>query len=100
MGSGLLTLLCFLLAAAYAWNETGTLSGTLAHLWVVLVLAVLEISLSFDNAVVNASILTEMDAAWRKRQFERTSRRVSRQPRTRAWARRTAPARHQHRGRD
>jgi len=31
------------------------------------VLAVLEISLSFDNAVVNAAVLGEMDEVWRKR---------------------------------
>lgn len=30
-------------------------------------LGVLEISLSFDNAVVNASVLTNMSAVWRKR---------------------------------
>jgi len=31
------------------------------------VLAVLEISLSFDNAVVNAAVLTDMDAVWQRR---------------------------------
>ena len=67
LGSGLLTLLCLALAAAYGWQDTGSLSGTLSGLWVVLVLAVLEVSLSFDNAVVNAAILTDMDAVWRKR---------------------------------
>lgn len=35
--------------------------------WIVLVLAVLETSLSFDNAVVNATVLKDMDAVWRKR---------------------------------
>ena len=66
-GSGLLTLLCLLLAAAYGWHETGTVAGTLGQLWVVVVLAVLEVSLSFDNAVVNASILATMEPVWRKR---------------------------------
>ena len=32
-----------------------------------MVLAILEISLSFDNAVVNASVLKEMDEVWQKR---------------------------------
>lgn len=35
--------------------------------WVVAVLAVLETSLSFDNAVVNATVLRDMDEVWRKR---------------------------------
>lgn len=35
--------------------------------WIVLVLAVLETSLSFDNAVVNATVLKDMDPLWRKR---------------------------------
>ncbi|MGZ3268305.1 MAG: DUF475 domain-containing protein, partial [Croceibacterium sp.] len=33
----------------------------------VLVLSVLEVSLSFDNAVVNATVLKEMDPVWQKR---------------------------------
>ncbi len=33
---------------------------------VVAILAVLEISLSFDNAVVNATVLQRMDAKWQK----------------------------------
>jgi len=35
--------------------------------WIVLVLAALEGSLSFDNAVVNAKILSGMDPVWRRR---------------------------------
>jgi hypothetical protein len=35
--------------------------------FVVAVLAILEISLSFDNAVVNAQVLQHWDPAWRKR---------------------------------
>ena len=34
---------------------------------IVLLLAVLEVSLSFDNAVVNASVLKGMPAVWRRR---------------------------------
>src|SRR3712207_9096472 len=37
----------------------------------VAILCVLEISLSFDNAVVNATILERMDAFWQKRSEER-----------------------------
>jgi hypothetical protein len=38
----------------------------LAGLFLVLALAALEVSLSFDNAVVNAKILKRMSNAWRK----------------------------------
>jgi hypothetical protein len=35
--------------------------------FIVAVLGVLEVSLSFDNAVVNAKVLAGMDAVWRHR---------------------------------
>jgi hypothetical protein len=66
-GSLLFTVLCLGLAAAYGWHDTGDVAKTGAMLWVVLVLAVLEVSLSFDNAVVNAAVLKDMDQIWRKR---------------------------------
>jgi hypothetical protein len=66
-GSALLALIGFALAALYGWHETRSLTATLAMLWVVAVLAVLEVSLSFDNAVVNAAVLTEMDPVWQRR---------------------------------
>ncbi|GAB5347715.1 hypothetical protein TMRO357_00636 [Alteriqipengyuania sp. 357] len=54
-------------AAFYAWNANGSV-GSVAHvLWIVLVLSILEISLSFDNAVVNATVLREMDEKWQRR---------------------------------
>lgn len=63
----LFTLTCLLVGAWYGWFESGTVAGALKALWIVSVLAVLEISLSFDNAVVNASVLEGMDELWRKR---------------------------------
>jgi hypothetical protein len=36
-------------------------------LWIATVLSVLEVSLSFDNAVVNAKVLATMDSVWRQR---------------------------------
>jgi len=66
-GSLLFTVLCLGLATAYGWHDTGDVAKTGAMLWVVLVLAVLEVSLSFDNAVVNAAVLKDMDQIWRKR---------------------------------
>ena len=61
------TLFCLGLAVWYGWASTGTVAGTLSLLWIVIVLSVLEISLSFDNAVVNASVLKEMDDVWQRR---------------------------------
>lgn len=61
------TLVCLGLAVWYGWVSTGTVTGTLSLLWIVVVLSVLEVSLSFDNAVVNASVLKEMDEVWQKR---------------------------------
>lgn len=62
----LFTLACLALGGWYGWNESG-LAGAFQVLWIVMVLAVLEISLSFDNAVVNATVLTGMDELWQKR---------------------------------
>ncbi len=47
------------LAIAYYW-------GDLTGVMIALILGVLEVSLSFDNAVVNASILKRMDARWQR----------------------------------
>ena len=66
-GSILFTLVCLALAVWYGIASTGSIEGTLALLWIVLVLSVLEISLSFDNAVVNATVLKEMDEVWQRR---------------------------------
>jgi len=41
--------------------------GGLSAVYLTAVLAILEISLSFDNAVVNAKILKTMDKIWQKR---------------------------------
>ena len=61
------TLICLGLGAWYGWSASGTITGTLSLLWIIVVLSVLEISLSFDNAVVNASVLKEMDEVWQRR---------------------------------
>lgn len=41
--------------------------GNLKAVYICFLLAVLEVSLSFDNAVVNAKILNQMNEVWRKR---------------------------------
>ncbi|GAB4354065.1 MAG: DUF475 domain-containing protein [Oricola sp.] len=46
---------------------TGTISGGGAFFLIAAVLAFLEISLSFDNAIVNANKLKYMSPAWRRR---------------------------------
>ena len=66
-GSTVLAGLGLLLAGIYGWCDSGSLETTLALVWIVVVLAVLEVSLSFDNAVVNAAVLAGMDRAWQQR---------------------------------
>jgi len=61
------TLACLALGGWYGWESTGTLSGTAQILWIIAVLSILEVSLSFDNAVVNATVLQDMDEIWQKR---------------------------------
>ncbi|WP_394728336.1 DUF475 domain-containing protein [Altererythrobacter sp. GH1-8] len=63
----LFTLACFILAGWYGWASTGSVTATLGILWIVVVLSILEVSLSFDNAVVNATVLREMDPVWQRR---------------------------------
>ncbi|HVV15229.1 MAG TPA: DUF475 domain-containing protein [Candidatus Paceibacterota bacterium] len=48
------------LIAVFLWGGT-------AALLLAATLAVLEVTLSFDNAVVNAKVLEEMDARWQRR---------------------------------
>lgn len=66
-GSLLFTLAGLAIGAWYGWELTGTLDGMLGIVWICAVLAVLEVSLSFDNAAVNASILKDMDPVWQRR---------------------------------
>ena len=49
-----------------AWYGTAAHLGLFQAVALVLILCVLEISLSFDNAVVNATILERMSDFWRK----------------------------------
>ena len=57
------------LALSFAVGEfyDPTLQGGLKALFLAFVLAILEISLSFDNAVVNATVLKTMTPLWQKR---------------------------------
>jgi hypothetical protein len=53
------------LGAFWGYGLGGT-TGALQALFVVSILAVMEVSLSFDNAVVNASVLRTWDPFWQK----------------------------------
>ena len=66
-GSFVFTAICLAVAGWLGWTLTGTAQGTLGILWITAVLGVLEVSLSFDNAVVNATVLRDMDDKWRRR---------------------------------
>lgn len=55
------------LAFWLGYNTLGTLSGALSFFVIGAVLAALEISLSFDNAIVNANKLKTMDPLWQHR---------------------------------
>jgi hypothetical protein len=56
-----------LLGFYVGWSNSGTWSGALSTTFIVFVLAILEVSLSFDNAVVNATVLKQMPPIWRRR---------------------------------
>ncbi|WP_285712116.1 DUF475 domain-containing protein [Erythrobacter oryzae] len=66
-GSLLFTVVGLALGGYYGWALTGTMDGVLSMVWICAVLAVLEVSLSFDNAAVNASVLKDMDPVWQQR---------------------------------
>jgi hypothetical protein len=54
-------------ASAFSWMIKPDTGFLIQNLFTVLLLSVLEISLSFDNAVVNATVLQKMDDIWKKR---------------------------------
>ncbi|MBB3564734.1 hypothetical protein FHX06_006099 [Rhizobium sp. BK512] len=63
----IVTALGLALGAFLGWQSTGTLGGMATVFFICSVLAVLEISLSFDNAIVNANKLKEMTPVWQHR---------------------------------
>jgi len=66
-GSFLVTALGLAAGAAIGFHYHRTWAGLLGTLFIVAVLGVLETSLSFDNAVVNAKVLATMTPRWRHR---------------------------------
>jgi len=66
-GSIAFTIVALAAGAAYGWFGQGSVAAAMNILWICAVLSVLEISLSFDNAVVNATTLKTMDPVWQRR---------------------------------
>ncbi|MDD5456609.1 MAG: DUF475 domain-containing protein, partial [Candidatus Margulisbacteria bacterium] len=52
----------------FLWGfHLGGINLAMEGLFIAAILSVMEVSLSFDNAVVNASVLKTMSAKWQKR---------------------------------
>lgn len=66
-GALIFSAIVLVLGGIYGYHLGGTVAAVTNVLFIMLVLAVLEISLSFDNAVVNAKVLGGMDEVWQKR---------------------------------
>ena len=64
-GSILVAIICLSLATWWGF-EHGGMTGALTAFGVALILSIMEISLSFDNAVVNASVLKHWDEFWQR----------------------------------
>lgn len=65
IGSYIVTIIGIILA--YFWGEHVKSGAGLVSVFIVLVLSILEISLSFDNAVINAVKLQKMTQKWQQR---------------------------------
>lgn len=61
--SFVVTAVCLALAAWWGFENGGT-TGMLTAFGIASILAIMEVSLSFDNAVVNASVLKGWDKFW------------------------------------
>lgn len=65
VGSFIVTGICLPVAAWWGWTHGGV-ETMFSALWLVAVLGIMEVSLSFDNAVVNASVLKTWSPFWQK----------------------------------
>ena len=61
--SFIVTLLCLAGAGWWGYSHSGV-AGALSAVGIAVILGVMEVSLSFDNAVVNASVLKTWDKFW------------------------------------
>lgn len=65
-GSIWFSVICSLAATTYGWTAGG-ITGAMSALVITIILGLMEVSLSFDNAVINAKVLNNMSLVWRKR---------------------------------
>jgi hypothetical protein len=63
--SFLVTAVCLAIAGWWGYRSAG-ITGALSALGIAMILGIMEVSLSFDNAVVNASVLKTWNDFWRK----------------------------------
>lgn len=66
-GSAIFTIVTMILGFGYGLYLFGNIPQALGIVFIMGVLGVLEVSLSFDNAIVNAKVLEGMDEVWRHR---------------------------------
>lgn len=66
-GSAIFTIVTMILGFGYGMYLFGNITGALGVVFIMGVLGVLEVSLSIDNAIVNAKVLQGMDEVWRQR---------------------------------
>lgn len=65
-GSFAFTIVCLGVAFWLGYRDGGVITAGLATMFTAAMLGILEVSLSFDNAVVNAKVLAGMNHFWRK----------------------------------
>lgn len=65
--SFIVSILGLLLAGFLGWLEQATVAHVAQFVFLCFVLSLLEVSISFDNAVVNATVLREMTPLWQQR---------------------------------
>ncbi len=66
-GSIAFTILALILAGLNGYTQNHSLAALASAVFIAAVLGVMETSLSLDNAVVNATVLRDMDEKWVKR---------------------------------
>ena len=65
--AGLFTIIGLALGTWVGYAYEGTVEGAVSALFICAFLSILEMSLSFDNAIVNARVLETMAPKWQKR---------------------------------
>lgn len=66
-GSFIISFLGLVLAGVLGWLEQETAAHAAQFVFLCFVLSLLEVSISFDNAVVNATVLRKMTPVWQRR---------------------------------